>query len=54
MATVWNQGSSTGVFPEQKFLTKLLYITQLVRHNAMRTHWSDRRAFTHSHARAFC
>ncbi|KAF1335482.1 Longevity-assurance protein, partial [Globisporangium splendens] len=27
--TLWNQGSDTGVFPEQKFLTKLLYITQL-------------------------
>ncbi|DBA03318.1 TPA: hypothetical protein N0F65_011677 [Lagenidium giganteum] len=27
--TLWNQGSSTGVFPEQKFSTKLLYLTQL-------------------------
>jgi hypothetical protein len=29
--TCWNQGTRYGVFPEQKFLTKLLYITQLVR-----------------------
>ncbi|KAJ0408497.1 hypothetical protein P43SY_006427 [Pythium insidiosum] len=27
--SLWNQGSKDGVFPEQKFLTKLLYITQL-------------------------
>jgi ceramide synthetase len=27
--TCWNQGTATGVFPEQKFLTKMLYITQL-------------------------
>lgn len=31
VCAVWNQGSDTGVFPTQKFLTKLLYITQLVR-----------------------
>jgi ceramide synthetase len=27
--SLWNQGTATGVFPEHKFLTKLLYITQL-------------------------
>ncbi|KUF89270.1 hypothetical protein AM588_10002152 [Phytophthora nicotianae] len=27
--TLWNQGTDTGVFPTQKFSTKLLYITQL-------------------------
>lgn len=32
--TVWDQGTETGVFKEQKFLTKMLYITQLVRLHA--------------------
>ncbi|TYZ67087.1 hypothetical protein PybrP1_009769 [[Pythium] brassicae (nom. inval.)] len=27
--TLWNQGTPTGAFPEHKFRTKLLYITQL-------------------------
>lgn len=27
--TLWNQGTDTGVFPTQKFSTKLLYITQM-------------------------